>query len=356
MIQPLDIVAHLPHGFGLGLAGGDHRVGSDACFQHFAQHAFEQRAVAIGIVAAHLQQRIVRMTGGQRRVVAAGIDRQRLVEIGPHHFERGQAAAQPLAQRDEQVLHRAEAVQREHRRVGRLRRALQLQHGAGDDPQRAFGADEQVFQVIGGVVLDQGVERADHRAVGQHRLDPQHVVAHHAVTDHRIAAGIGRNPAADRRCAAPAPIDRKAQAVRFRRFLRRLHWDPGLDGHGPPHRIDRFDRTHPLERDLDVVRRAVRAVDQPGQPAGRDHALPGGVAQLHHRAQFCRAGGADHGPCLTGRQAQPVGRAHSHVFAGQQSLGANDGGDLVKQLAHAARLGKFGVRSSRDRRSRTARG
>jgi len=93
---------------------------------------------------------------------------------------------------------------------------------AGDDAQGALGADEQVLEVVAGVVLDQAVERRDDGAVGHDRLDAEHHFARHAVADHPVAAGVDRRVAAQRRRAARAKVERKGQAVLVDRLLQRL--------------------------------------------------------------------------------------------------------------------------------------
>ena len=67
----------------------------------------------------------------------------------------------------------------------------------GDDAERAFGADEQLLQVVAGVVLAQRLKPSSTRAVGQHDLEAEHQVAHHAVAQHCGAARVGREIAAE---------------------------------------------------------------------------------------------------------------------------------------------------------------
>ena len=115
----------------------------------------------------------------------------------------------------------------------RLRgRGMQPQHGAGDDAQRALGADEELLQVIAGVVLHRLVERGDDRAVGQHHLQAEHQVARHAVADHPVAAGIGGEIAADLAAAAGAEIQAEIEPGVAGGLLRHLQGRAGPDGEG----------------------------------------------------------------------------------------------------------------------------
>ena len=73
----------------------------------------------------------------------------------------------------------------------------QPQRGGSDNPQRALGADQQVFQVITRVVFAQTRQPAPDVSRRQHRLQPQAEVACIAIAQHVDAAGIGRKVAAD---------------------------------------------------------------------------------------------------------------------------------------------------------------
>ena len=81
------------------------------------------------------------------------------------------------------------------RRLGRPRK--QLQRRRSDDAERAFRADEQIAQVVAGVVLLQGAQPSHTRPVGGHHLEPERQRARVAVGQHADAAGVGRQHAAD---------------------------------------------------------------------------------------------------------------------------------------------------------------
>ena len=68
----------------------------------------------------------------------------------------------------------------------------------GHDAERAFGADEELLQVVAGVVLAQRRQLVEHAPVRQHDLEAEHERAHHAVAQHRRAAGVRRDDAAER--------------------------------------------------------------------------------------------------------------------------------------------------------------
>ena len=85
----------------------------------------------------------------------------------------------------------------DERGLDRARARHQPQHRRGDDAERALGADEQVPQVVAGIVLLELVEVVQHAAVGEHHFEAEHMRARDAVGERRGAAGIGREIAAD---------------------------------------------------------------------------------------------------------------------------------------------------------------
>ena len=120
----------------------------------------------------------------------------------------------------------------EEGRGARRRQREELQHGGGDDAERAFRADEEVLQVVAGVVLAQLAQAVPDAAVGQHDLEPHAELAGIAIGEHGGAAGIGREIAADRAGAFRGEREREEPAGRLGRLLRALERDAGLDGHG----------------------------------------------------------------------------------------------------------------------------
>ena len=114
-----------------------------------------------------------------------------------HDLEAGDAAGGALGGDAEQF---ERGFRRRHADKGGLDRARprhQPQHRRGDDAERAFGADEQVFQVVAGIVLLELVEIVEDAAVGQHHFEPERMRARDAVGDRGGAAGIGGKVAAD---------------------------------------------------------------------------------------------------------------------------------------------------------------
>ncbi|MOA05883.1 hypothetical protein D3C78_1254930 [compost metagenome] len=78
-----------------------------------------------------------------------------------------------------------------------LRRALQAHGRLDHEAQGAFGADEQLAQVVAGGVLDQVLVQLQQLTLAGDHFQPGHPVAGHAVANHLDSAGIGADIAAN---------------------------------------------------------------------------------------------------------------------------------------------------------------
>ncbi|KQY26475.1 hypothetical protein ASD38_19730 [Caulobacter sp. Root487D2Y] len=265
-----DVVAQGPHRLALGLGAGDSGVGDLAGLEGLGQGGFEPGRVAGDIAAQALDQNIERVAPVERRAAPGRRARDQVVETGPHHLEGRQQAAEISLQTPQQLRQRRKALDADDGGVLADRRGAQAQHRAGDHPQGAFRADEQLLEVVAGVVLDQRAHGLDHRPVGEHGLQAQDHVAHHAVAQDAVAARVGGDRAADRGRTTRAEIQRQQQAFGGRGLAGGLQDAAGLDGHGSGDRVYRLDGGHAVQRQgQGAVGQA--AVDQTGAPAPRNH-------------------------------------------------------------------------------------
>jgi hypothetical protein len=236
----------------------------------------------------------------QRRVV--GLDeRQR---VTPHDLEAGQPAGQPRARQAQQRQRGVEAVAaRQGGQRGRRLRA-ELQRGGGDHAQRALAADEQVAQVVAGVVLAQARQAVPDLALRRHDLQPQAQPACVAEAQHLGAAGVGRQVAADRAAALGRQAEREAQPVPGCRLLHRLQHAAGLGHQGQVVGVDGADAVQ------------ARQAQQQLRAAGVGHAAAdhAGVAALRHDGHAVLGAGA-HDRRHLGRAARPHDRQRAAVPA-----------------------------------------
>ncbi len=243
---------------------------------------------------------------GERAAQAGQRAGHEVVEARPHHLERRQRRAEPRAHR---LQHRQRAVEiwaTAERGADACRPRLQAKHGAGDHPQCALRADEQLLQIIPGVVLQQLVQRPDDRPIRQHDLEPQDVLPRHAVADHRVAAGIGGNIAADRARAARTQVDREQQVGRLRCLLDGGKRRAGQHGHGGHHRVELLDAAHALQRQQYAARNRLRPAGQAGQPALRHHGDAGLRTQAQGGCDLLRGARPHPGERLDGRESAPI--------------------------------------------------
>ena len=203
-----------------------------AVVEHLLEQAFEQlRAHARRFrcpTARAAPSTVPAAAGAAGREMLAHQSQREVV----HQLEAGQPGAEPrlraLQQRDRGVDARRTLAQAVIVAAG-LRE--QLQRRGGDDAERAFAADEQVAQVVAGVVLAQPAQAVPDLAVGGDDLEAEAQVARRAVAQHLRAAGVGRQIAADRATAFGRQAEREQQAGVGGRLLHRLQDAAGLDGH-----------------------------------------------------------------------------------------------------------------------------
>ena len=269
---------------------------------------------------------------GQGRAALGRLGGDEGVEFRPHHLESRERAGQFRLQHAQQLGQGLEALDGEEAGVGRGGLGTQAQDRAGDDAQGALRADEQLLEVIAGVVLDQPVHRGDDRAVGQHRLQPQHHLAHHAVAQHPVAAGVGRDVAADGGRAAGAQVQRQEQARGVGGLAGGLQNAAGLHDHDRPGGVDLLDRVHPgqAERDGPLGRAAVH---QAGEATPGDHGGAGGVGGLQNARDFVGGAGADDGGGLSEPGPGRVG-LFRRSLAGCQAADADGGLQVLEQSVH----------------------
>ena len=159
------------------------------------------------------------------------------------------------------------AAPRRRRRIGTATNAVatarrpgrSFSTARGDDAERALGADEEVLQVVAGVVLAQPAQPVPDAAVGQHDLEPEHLLAHVAVAQHLRAAGVGGDVAAHLAAALGGERQRKEPVVLRGHALQVGEDAAGLDGDGVVVEVDVAHAVHPRDVQHDLRAGARRA-------------------------------------------------------------------------------------------------
>ena len=327
-------------------AAGDRRVGGGAGLDGLAEQRLEGLVEpGVGGGAGELDQDVpvARLAERVARPGQVGEDEVDGLPVGD--LERRQVHAGVLLGQAEQG---DRGVDGRHGHPGRgVPRGgrEEPQHGAGDDAERALRADEQLGEVVAGVVLAEPAQPVPHPAVGQHDLEAEHQLAGHAVAQHRGAAGVGREVAADGAAALGAQRHREEPVDLLGRRLHVGQHDAGVDGDGAGDRVDLAHAAHPAEGEHDLAARRVGhpAADQPGVAALRHdrHARRG--AGRDDRGHLLGRARPDHREGPPGVGAGPVDDVRRDVgVLGQDVVGADARAQLVEQVVHGSPSGRSG--------------
>ena len=218
-------------------------------------------------------------------------------------------------------------------RNGFLRAREQLQHRAGDDPERAFAADKQLFQVVPGIVLTQTFQPVPDLAVCCHRLKAKHQIAHIAVAQNIDAAGVGGDDAANLACAFRSDGKRK-EPVRFSgRALRFSQSQAGVNGHRIVQRRDVAHPPHALQRKKNLLAEGDLAAHQSGVAAlRRDRHVSIRADFQDFRDLLGRGRRHDHRR-LAGPAVAPFGQEGRAVLCSDYAFAADDSADSVQRFS-----------------------
>ncbi len=182
-------------------------------------------------------------------------------------------------------------------------------------------------------VRETGIHGAEMRlgAVGQHRVDRAHVVAHRAVAQRAPAAGVVRRHAADCCARGGRDIDREPEAVGLELAVQVIEHDAGLDRAA-------------LLADVDFVdlRQILRAVDDQrlvdgltglrGAATSRQHADPLRARKCKRALGFCDRARRDHA-----KWRHLVVRGVCRIAPAAEAVEHHVAGDLGLQLAFQPR-------------------
>ena len=215
-----------------------------------------------------------------------------------------------------------EGVQYRHDRV-EVRRAqhhggevlgcpLQAHGGLHDEAQGAFGADEQLAQIVTGGVLHQALVQFQQLAGTGDHFQPGYPVAGHAVADHLDATGVGADIAADLAGAGGGEIHWVVQPLFLGELLQLGSDHARLAGHGAVVGIEIENAVHVVEGHHDLAIGGHRAGGQPGAAAGGGQRQFVFVGKAHHSLHILDAAGEDDGQRrrleLPGPVAAPIGQ------------------------------------------------
>ena len=226
----------------------------------FAVGVFQQHAVG-HVLSLHERYAQLRHVLGHQRQGEA-----------PHHLEPRQPRAQVLVRQAQQAYG---SLHGRHGRPGSEAGSglwKELERGGGNDAQRALTANEQVAQVVAGVVLAQPLETMPHLALGRHYLQPQAQLACVAIAHDLRTARVGAQVAAD----GAAALGRQAEGEQQARLgCGRLHVLQNAAGLHGQRQVVLVDGSYGVQ-----ARQAQHHLGAAGVGCGADRQA--GVAALRH--------------------------------------------------------------------------
>ena len=275
-------------------------------------------------------ERVAGVHGGFRR-----LDRQVVHDLhGPGQQPGADDARDRVARGFERAVggeHGAEPGRTRQQPQGDLQR----------DAEAALRADEAADQV-GPDRIEAAAAERDQRAVGEHRLEPEHVVQRHAVAEAVGAAGVEGDVAADGADRLARRIRRVVQTERDRGGRHVEVDDARLDHGDAVDGIDFEDPGQPVEGDDDAIRVRHGPARQAGAAAARHERNARLGAQADDRDDLLRRLGQHDGPRpgaeggeairlergKAGRRRDDAGR-RQHAGDRRQQVGRAHGGMVL---------------------------
>lgn len=169
-----DAFAPGPEGADLRLVLGEDAVGHNALAHDVFEEVFEFLAVVVGVGAAGFDEAVEGVFVFQGPFILRDVVDE-VLALSIHEFEGGEDFRELGFCFAEGELHFREAFEAEEGDVLGFG-ALGADDGdGGDDADGAFAADEEVFQVVAGVVFAEFGEVVDDGAVGEDGFEAEHI-------------------------------------------------------------------------------------------------------------------------------------------------------------------------------------
>src|SRR6516164_6519835 len=270
-------LADMPELLCLCPALGDDPVADETFFKRYAEQYLQQPAdPALPPARRHFKEHVPRIWRVERIDGAGNVDEGEF-ESSPRDQLEGCQLVGGCGTRFGEQAHRVlDPAEAEKRRLDLTRLGKELDRRGGDDAEGALTTDKELLQIVTGIVLAQCPQPVPDPPVGQYDLEAQGQLAGIAIAQHRDAAGVGREIAADLAASLRAEAQRE-QPVSLGGGLLQIGEDaPGLDRHRKIDRVDRAAAGHASDYPAEVL-----------PVLGRDPAADeAGIAALRHDRQL----------------------------------------------------------------------
>ena len=244
---------------------------------------------AAGFRLRHLDDDVERRLRVRQRVLRACQLAQHQLQAGAvEKLERAQRAPQALFRETHRRDGGAETRRAGERDVGRDRPRGRDEGDLRDHAERSLRPDEQLLQVVPGVVLAQSPQKVQHAAVREHDFQTEHRASQRPVSHEPQPAGVGADVAADLALPLRAEVQGDGQTVRVHSALQVLEHDASLGDHHPGAPVHGRHGAHVSQVDDHLVVHGDAPADQTRVPSLGDHGQTPGVAAREHAGYLPR--------------------------------------------------------------------
>ena len=223
----------------------------------FAHVVLATRAVGLGQTVEGGVARHLCAARRPERILQLQVLAHRAHRLGVHELERREDLVELELGQLEDVEHarlERRARARYKNEIARLGLHRTQDRDGRDDAERALGADEELLEIVAGVVL---AHRWSHdvqdAAVCEHHLQAEHVLLERAVAQEAQTAGVGGHVAADVAAALGAQVERHHERMRAQVLVKVLEDAAALAAHDVRVRVDGEDAIEALGRDDQLV-------------------------------------------------------------------------------------------------------
>ena len=221
----------------------------------------------------------------------------------------------------------------------------ELENRCGDDAQRPLRTDEEVLQIVAGIVFFQLAQIVQHLAGRQHDFETEAEFARIAIGQHAGAASVGRKIAADLAGALRGERKGKKPIRLICDLVQLIEDDAGFHRYRIGERIDLAYAVQPRERQHYPVAGPVRhlAANQSGVAALRHNRRPRLGGKLHNLADFLDTSRPQHQRGAPGIKASRFRYIRLHVARCAQSVAVPDD---RREAVEQGRVRRRGIHTS----------